>query len=211
MPIICPTVTAYDKKSYVEGLKKATELSRRIHIDISDGIFTDKKSVSLDDIYWPDGWQVDLHLMVQKPMDIIDKIIKKRPHLVIIHNEAEVHHMHFSALLHQQNILTGLALLQETPVDYAYQIMHSFDHVLIFSGQLGHFGGVADLSLASKISQIINNYQGVEIGWDGGINDTNAESLVRSGVDVLDIGSYFQNAMDSHQAYDKLKSIVGLN
>ncbi len=205
MPIICPTVTAYDQKSYRHELRKATELSRRIHIDITDGIFTDKTSVGLDEISWPDGWQVDLHLMVQRPMELVQQIIKMKPYLVIVHNESDVHHMYFSAILHQEGILTGLALLQETPVEYIYQIMHSFDHILVFSGHLGYFGGVPDMNLTSKVSEIARNHPGVEIGWDGGINDSNVNNLAKSVVDVLNVGSYLQNSMNFHQAYDKLK------
>ena len=75
----------------------------------------------------------------------VDQLIKLKPHMVVIHNEAEVHHMDFAAKLHKEGIKAGLAILRDTPIEHAYQIMHSFDQVLVFSGDLGKHGGVADL------------------------------------------------------------------
>jgi ribulose-phosphate 3-epimerase len=101
-----------------------------------------------------------------------------------------------------------LALLQDTPVEYAEQIMHSFDHVLVFSGILGHHGGQADLGLLEKVRQIRAHHPDVEIGWDGGINDQNARQLVGAGVDVLNVGGYIQKSSDPAAAYAKLKSVI---
>ena len=128
--------------------------------------------------------------------------------MVIIHNEADVHHMYFSAQLHQHGIKTGLALLKETPVEWAYQIMHSFDHVLVFSGHLGYHGGQADLGVLEKVKKIRAHHPEVEIGWDGGINDHNIHDLVEAGVQVLNVGGFVQKATDPQQAYAKLKGLI---
>ena len=127
--------------------------------------------------------------------------------MVVIHNEATVHHMEFAARLHDAGIEAGLAILQDTPVDYAAQIMHSFDQLLIFSGDLGHHGGVADLNLLAKVKEVREHHPEVEIAWDGGINDQNAAKLIEAGVDVLNVGGYIMNAEDPAAAYAKLTSI----
>ncbi len=44
----------------------------------------------------------------------------------------------------------------------------------------------------------------LEIGWDGGVNDTNAAILVQSGVDVLNVGGFIQKSKDPQAAYNKL-------
>lgn len=205
---ICPTVTAYDLHEYREQMERIVPFAERIHIDLMDGEFAPTKSPALDRIWLPAGVVCDIHLMYSHPMDYLSQLITLKPHMVIIHNEVTVHHMHFAAELHKAGIKAGLALLQDTPVAYAEQIMHSFDQVLIFSGHLGHHGGEADLSLLTKVQQVRDHHPDVEIAWDGGITTDNAKQLVDAGVDVLNVGGFIQAASDPSGAYATLRALA---
>ena len=119
--------------------------------------------------------------------------------------------MHFAAELHKAGIKTGLALLHDTPVENAYQIMHSFDHILIFSGDLGKHGGHADLTLLDKVKKVRVHHPEAEIAWDGGINDQNAAVLARGGVGVLNVGGFIQRAEDPAAAYTRLLGATAHN
>lgn len=209
MANICPTVTAFDLPTYTQQLATITAFADRIHLDFMDGVFAPTSSPSLDVIGLPHGPLVDIHLMYQEPMDALERLIHLKPHMVIVHNEAHVHHMHFVAELHKHNIKAGLAILQDTPIEHAYQIMHSFDHVLVFSGNLGHHGGTADLGLLDKVRKIRQHHFDAEIGWDGGINDQNAKQLTDAGVDILNVGGFVQKSSDPYRAYATLVAIVG--
>lgn len=204
MASICPTVTASEPHAYRAQMERIAPFSKRIHIDLMDGQFAPAVSPTVEQVWWPEGIVADIHLMYQRPMECLQQLVKLRPHMVIIHNEAHVHHMHFAALMHREGIKTGLALLQDTPVEYAYQIMHSFDQVLVFSGDLGHHGGTADLGLLDKVKQIREHHPEVEIAWDGGVNAENARQLVEAGVDVLNVGGFIHGADNPHDAYAKL-------
>lgn len=208
MAIICPTITASNPHEYRSQMELAADFAQRVHIDLMDEVFAPTKSPDLDHIWWPHELIADIHLMYQNPMDYIDKLIHLKPHLVVIHNEAHIHHMDFAARLHKENIKVGLAVLHDTPIEYAFQIMHSFDHVLVFSGKLGYHGGEADLGLIDKVHKIRKHHPEAEIGWDGGINDLNAKQLVEVGVDVLNVGAYIQKTEDPFGAYAKLNSVT---
>lgn len=203
MSTICPTVTAFSIAEYSQQLQRIS-FADRLHIDVMDGIFAPTKSPDIDEIWLPPHHITDIHLMYQEPMELIDTLVTLQPNLVIIPNEAHVHHMHFASELHKHGIKVGLSLLQDTPVHYAYQIMHSFDHVLIFSGNLGHHGGHADLGLLEKVKDIRQHHPEVEIGWDGGVNDQNINTLIAAGIDVINVGGYVQKASDPKEAYAKL-------
>lgn len=205
---ICPTITAYDLAEYKLQIDRVATFAERIHIDLMDGEFAPTKSPELSKIWWPLEIKADIHLMYQNPMEYLEQLIKLRPRMVIIHNEAHVHHMHFAAELHKAGILAGLAVLKDTPIEYAYQIMHSFDHVLIFSGNLGYHGGEADLGLLDKVVKVRAHHPEVEIGWDGGINADNAKQLVEGGVDVLNVGGFIQKSANPTVAYAKLKEVI---
>lgn len=209
MAVVCPTVTAYDEEQYTAQLDRVKGFARRIHIDIMDGIFTDKASIGLDKVNWPGNLKIDIHLMAKNPMEYIERLVTLKPHMVIIQNEAEVHHMVMAANLHKYGIEAGLCLLQDTPVDWAEQIMHSFDQILIFSGHLGYHGGKADLGLIDKVKQVSSLHPEAEIAWDGGVNDHNAAELVESGVEVLNVGSFIMDASDPKEAYAKIMQQIG--
>lgn len=204
MATICPTVTAYNEHDYNQQLLRLKPFAKRIHIDLMDGQFAPTVSPGFDHIWWPPELEVDIHLMYQEPMTVINDLLRLRPRMVIVHNEAQLHHMQFCGELHKAGIMTGLALLPETPVEYAEQIMHSFDHVLIFSGNLGHHGGQANFDLLAKSVQIRVHHPDVEIGWDGGVSVDNAALLVAGGIEVLNVGGYIQNSADPEAAYGKL-------
>lgn len=209
MAIICPTVTATEPHQYRFQMERIESFAPRVHIDLMDGDFAPTVSPPLSQVWWPDSMQADIHLMYRRPMDHLQELIKLKPRLVIVHNEAELHHMHFAAELHANGIEAGLALLQDTPVEHAMQIMHSFDHVLIFSGHLGYHGGTADLNLLDKVRAVRAHHPDAEIGWDGGINAGNAAALIKAGVDVLNVGGFIQSAEDPGNAYAKLEEVTG--
>lgn len=208
MSIVCPAILADDSKQYSQQIHKVSGFARRIQIDLMDGVFSQAKSVGLGEVWWPPSLKADLHLMYQNPEDYLDKIIKLRPHMAIIHAEAQGDHMHFAARLHKEGILAGLAVLPETSIDGIEPIIHSFDHLMIFSGDLGHFGGKADLPLLGKVKQAKEHHEELEIGWDGGVNDENVKQLADGGVDVLNAGGFIQNSADPKAAYDKLREVI---
>lgn len=209
MATICPTITATNIEEYNSQLAKIAVFSGRLHIDLMDGEFTETKSPPLSEIWWPKHLRADIHLMYQKPMDFLAELKRLHPALVIIHAEADINLMHFAAELHRDDIRAGLAILQDTTVENIEESIHSFDHLLIFSGHLGYHGGEADLRLLSKIKAIRAIDPDIEISWDGGINGSNIKSLVEGGVSVLNVGGYIQHADNPAANYQKLIDLVG--
>ncbi|HSX53322.1 MAG TPA: hypothetical protein VLF90_03055 [Patescibacteria group bacterium] len=208
MAIICPTVTATNEKEYAEQLHKVVPLSSRLHLDFTDGKFAPTQSPPLDKAWWPAGINVDLHIMYKQPQEYLKTIFKLMPRLVIVHAEAEGSFYNLAEQLKAHGIKVGLALLKQTAVTQIESVLADLDHVLIFSGDLGHFGGTVNLGLLDKVRDIKNANPKIEIGWDGGINDRNAASLIKGGVDVLNVGGYIHNAANPVHAYATLKEIA---
>jgi ribulose-phosphate 3-epimerase len=204
--VICPTVTA-DEAEYGRQLGRIQNFASRIHLDFMDGIFAPLKSISLDDVWWQPGPVVDLHVMYQNPIENLETIVRLQPHLVIVHAESD-NIGEFLSSIKGLGIKRGLAILQETSVESIKKFLPDLDHVLIFSGKLGHFGGNVDLSLLQKITELKSLQPSLEIGWDGGINNSNVDALVEGGVDVLNVGGYIQKATEPEDAYDTLKAAL---
>jgi len=64
------------------------------------------------------------------------------------------------------------------------------------------------MSLLGKVQKLKELKPQVEVGWDGGINNTNVRALALGGVDVLNAGGYLHGAMAPKTAYLKLLAEV---
>lgn len=190
-------------------MKRIAPFATRIHIDVADGMFTPAKLLPIDQVWWPGGVRADLHVMYQRPFEHYKLYLSLAPQMIIVHAEAEGNFVPFAELMHRHGIEVGVALKPETPVELIRPALDWVDHVLIFSGDLGHFGGQADLSLLGKVEVLRRLKPQLEIGWDGGINNTNSQALARGGIDVLNVGGFIQHASDPRMAYGMLaRSIV---
>lgn len=208
MSVVCPTVLATNEEEYAVQMNRAAAFAPRIQIDLMDGDFAKPKSIDLEKIWWPEEVTADIHIMYRTPGDYLDKLIELEPSLVIIHAEAAVDHKAFAQKLHAHAISAGLCLLADTPISKIKDIIDEFDHILVFGGTLGSFGGNADLAQLEKAKQAIELKPSLEIGWDGGVNDTIAKQLADGGIDVLNAGGFIQKAEDPKAAYEKLVSLV---
>jgi ribulose-phosphate 3-epimerase len=75
---------------------------------------------------------------------------------------------------------------------------------MIFSGELGKYGGTANMMQLEKVRLIRAIRTDVEIGWDGGVTVENAYSLSQGGIDVLNVGGTIARSDDPQTVYDKL-------
>lgn len=201
---ICPTVLAGTPEEYKKQIERIASYATRVHIDLADGVFAPTKTIAMDQTWWPGGIRADLHVMYQRPFDHAQLYISLGPQMVIAHAEADGDFMPFAQLMHRHGIEVGIAIKADTAVDMIIPALDLIDHVLIFSGNLGHFGGQADLRLITKVKTLLDIKPQLEIGWDGGINDSNARALAMSGVDVLNVGGFIQHAADPRAAYTTL-------
>jgi ribulose-phosphate 3-epimerase len=185
-------------------MNRLVDFALRIHIDIADGTLTPNKLVSLDQVWWPGGVWADIHLMNRRPLDYVDQLVALSPQMVIVHAEGEGSFETFAQIMHRHGIETGVAILQDTPVAAIAPALPLIDNVLIFAGNLGSYGGKADLRLLQKVRQLRQLKPQLEISWDGGINDKNAYELAKGGIDVLNVGGFIQKSRDPQAAYATL-------
>lgn len=205
---ICPTVLAANPHVYREQMEKVEPFAKRIHVDVADGIFAHTKTIGLDQVWWRGDRTIDLHLMYKNPLAHAKVLVALKPRLVIVHAEAEGDFVKFANLLHRYGIEVGVALLPSTEVEIIAPAINLIDHALVFSGDLGHFGGHANFDMLQKVEQLRRLKPVIEVGWDGGVDDRNARQLAKAGIDVLNVGGFIQRAHDPKKAYARLEVLV---
>jgi ribulose-phosphate 3-epimerase len=208
MTVICPSVLATSEKQYKDQMERVAHFAHRVQIDLTDGHFAEPRTINADKVWWPAGVKADIHLMFRDPEHAARTIATHKPHMIIVHAEADGSFEAFAEFCHQHQIKIGIALLQKTPAEAILPALHYIDHVLIFAGHLGHYGGHADLRQIEKIQILTNQKPDIEIGWDGGINDQNISQLTFAGVDVFNVGGFIQKAENPEKAYNILDRIA---
>ena len=204
MSQIVPTIMAETVDQLRDATVKLQPFARRVHIDISDGEFAPTFLLTPAQLFWPQGWEVDIHAMVMRPSEYIAQFIQLKPSLVILHAEAQEDIVPHLQALKQAGIKAGVGLLKTTvPVTVEAAIKEA-DHVMVFSGALGKFGGTASLMELEKVRLIKKIKPDVEIGWDGGVKVDNAYTLTQGSVDVLNVGGAISNSPAPAEAFNEL-------
>ena len=208
---IVPTILSDNKQDYRTQIERINVFTRRVQIDVTDGVFAPSPTLDITSIWWPKNWAADLHLMVMRPSEYLDTVLKLAPSLCILHAESEENLLPLFDKLKSANIKTGVALLPSTYPGDVKAYIDAVDHVLIFAGKLGEQGGQADLMQMEKIPLVRNLKSELEIGWDGGANLSNIRALAHADLDVINVGSALSQAQNPAQAFQELVAEIDKN
>mgnify|MGYP001454877383 FL=1 len=204
MSVIAPAITVETPEAYKATVERLQGFATRVHVDISDGEFAPSFLLGENNLYWPESWQVDVHAMVARPSEHLDRLIALKPSLIIFHAEITEDRAALVAKIKQAGIRAGVALLRTTVPSNVADVLKMVDHVMIFSGELGQYGGKASLMQIEKIRLVKAINPNVEIGWDGGVNLENAYTLTQGGVEVLNAGGAIANSDNPAGMYEAL-------
>ena len=202
--VIAPCITVETTDQYKQSMERIHTFANRVHIDISDGDFAPTFLLEPSQLWWPQGWHADIHAMVARPSEYVDQLTTLKADLITFHAEVEEDLLPILQKIKAAGIKAGVALQRPTvPLSVASYIQAA-DHVMIFSGDLGHYGGTASLMQLEKVRLIRAIKPDVEIGWDGGVSVENAFGLAQGGVDVLNVGGAIANSQDPSATYNAM-------
>ncbi len=208
---IVPTILTDNKQDFRAQIERINIFTRRVQIDVTDGLFAPTQTLDITNVWWPKNWEADVHLMAAKPSEQLETLLKLSPSLCILHAEASEDLTPSFQTLKAAGIKTGVALLPSTFPGNVKSYIDLVDHVLIFAGQLGVQGRPADLMQMEKISLVRSMKPEVEIGWDGGANMTNVRALAHADLDVINVGSAISQAENPAAAFEELVAEIDRN
>ena len=178
-----------------------------VHVDVMDGKFvpnsTEDFIYSLKNV----NKTLDVHLMVENPIDYIIKYKELKPEYITIHSEINYNIEDLIDLIKSYNIKVGVIIKPKTSVKSIEKILPYIDNVLIMSVEPG-FGGqkfmddvLFKIEVLNKLRKE-NNYNYV-ISIDGGINDTNIDKV--RDVDFVISGSFICMSDNYQEQINKLR------
>lgn len=205
MAQVIPAILEKNTAAFLNKIKKAASFSRWIQLDIMDGkLVPVKNSLRADIIKKFPKNNFEIHLMVGQPSHQIEKWAKAGAKRIIFHIECAENAKEVIAKIKRRKLQIGLALNPKTPISKVKPFLDKIDLLLFLGVTPGKQGQKFQPSILKKIRQIKKLRPKCRLATDGGINDKNAKQLIRTGIEILYVGSYLFKSPGVKQAMRNL-------
>jgi ribulose-phosphate 3-epimerase len=198
------------KKTYLVLEKLNVTDVDYIHVDVMDGKYVKNKTMpfsELSTISYYTRKRLDVHLMVMKPLKLIDDFATLNVEYLTFHINIKDDLEKIFKKCHQYGIKIGLAINPNDDVEIVYDYLDKIDLVLIMSVEPGLPGQEfipESINKVKKLRQEINKRNlKTLISVDGGVNFMNAKDL--KDADILVSGSTILKSDNFADAISKLR------
>ena len=182
-----------------------------VHIDVMDGHFVPDLTIGpcvVESVVKAATKPLDIHLMVQNNPFFVDLFAPFQPEFISFHIEEEKHANRLAQKIRSLGIKPAIVLNPHTGLDSIEYLLEYIDMVLIMSVNPG-FGGQKFIpNILDKIKALKDKIALLDpsclVEVDGGVSDSNIESLKEAGVDIVVAGSYVFSG-DYRQRIESLK------
>lgn len=211
--LLSPSLLAADFLNLGKDVRMVNRsLADWIHCDIMDGLFVPNISFGLpvlEHIRKIAEKPLDVHLMIMDPDRYLSRFRDAGANILTVQYEACTHLHRTVTEIRRLGMKAGVAINPHTPVSLLKNILPSLDMVLIMTVNPG-FGGQTFIGESyGKIRELLEMISrggfDVLIQVDGGVDTTNARSLVDAGVNVLVAGNAVFSSPDPEATISNLK------
>lgn len=172
-----------------------------IHLDVMDGAFVPNISFGpalVHTVRQVTSLPLDVHLMIQEPDHFLADFADAGANILTVHLEACLHLHRTVQRITELGCRAGVAINPATGVEAVREIMPFVDMVLVMSVNPGfgaqHFieTSTSKLRRVRRLQEELNPTCDLEV--DGGVGVHNIEDVVRSGANVIVVGSAVYNS-----------------
>ena len=195
--ILAPSILSADFGNLARDVASAERGGAGVfHVDVMDGHFVPNLTVGppiVKAMRRATRLPLDVHLMIENADRYVDAFVDAGASWISVHVEALPHLQRTIAHLKTRGVRAGVVLNPATPIAALDEILAEIDYVLVMSVNPG-FGGQTflprSLAKVERLRELIKS-RGLpaQIEVDGGVDVTNARSLIAAGADILVAGT----------------------
>ena len=187
-----------------------------VHVDVMDGHFVPNLTFgpkTVADLHRATRLPLDVHLMIERPDDWVDRYVDAGAAYVVVHVEAARAVSATLSRIRARGAKAGITLSPATPVDAILPYLAEVDLALVMSVNPG-FGGQKFIESAiGKLQrlrrEIDARHLAVELEVDGGVKLDNVRRVVEAGASVVVAGSaVFEAPEGVEAALKKLRALA---
>ena len=214
---IAPSILSSDFARLADEVAKVERGGAdQIHVDVMDGHFVPNITIGVPvvaSLKKVTSLPLDVHLMISEPDRYLEAFASAGAGIITVHAEAVVHLHRTLTRIRQLGVKAGVAINPATPVEHIREVATEADVVLIMSVNPG-FGGqkfiqrsVTKVSLTKALLAAAGSTAVIEV--DGGVDTSNAATLVRAGATMLVAGASIFGTPDPAAATRDLRAAAG--
>jgi len=178
-----------------------------IHLDVMDGKFVPNLKLNIDilkSIKEEFDLPVEVHLMVEDPLNYIDKVVDYID-IFLFHIEIDENIQDIINKVKSNDKKIGLVINPDTEISQLEQYLPNIDVILVMGVHPGFSGQKFLDSTAIRVKEISKYKEkySIEISVDGGVNLETSKKL--SQADILISASAILNAEDPNYVIKELK------
>jgi len=189
--------------------------AKSVQIDVMDGHFVPNITVGpvvVESLRKQSTIFLDVHLMIENPLQFIGPFAKAGSDLLTVHWEACQDALAAIHEIKKLGVQAGMAIRPKTKADVLVPLLKDLDYALIMTVEPG-FGGQAFMpEMLEKVrflrQKIDEGRFRCELQVDGGINRQTAPLASEAGATSLVAGSAVFGAPDPAQAFKDLQKLV---
>lgn len=209
MAHIIPIILTADIKEAQDKLDELAGLVDWVQIDLMDGEFVNNFSIKPEELgQLKTKISLEAHLMVREPQPWLPYLNPDYFKRIYFHIEAVPKPRALIKQSKEKGFQIGLALNVETPIAVIERFVKMLDGVLFMSVTPGWQGQPFSEAVLGKIRQFKQKYPDKIAAIDGGVNESNIQSVLAAGADDIGVGSAIFKEGDIEQNFKKLRKLI---
>lgn len=200
-----------NRLGFKEKLDEIVPLVDSLHCDIMDGKFVNNTAFTPSEINnMSNELPKHVHIMSREPAAYIKQI--DTAETISFHFEAVDRHHEIIELIKNSGFKAGLAVSPETSIDKIAYLLKSLDRVLLMAVKPGFSAQKYINTTSTKISQLRDLSQEIDIAIDGGMNEETMKEVTSLGADSCVVCSVILKAPEYGVKIKSLKDscVLGL-
>ncbi len=223
MTQVLPAIIPVNKEQLTEEIGKVSHFAELVQVDISDGVFTNTRTwpyngqdrdyfekLKIEEEGWPKWEDVDieLHLMVANPENVLDEWIATGVSSIVAHIEATEDFQKVIDVCREKNVSVGIAIKPNTDIEKIEKFVPQVDFIQVMGSQLlGKHGVELEEKSLEMIKSLRMKFPNSIIAIDIGVTEENAQEIISAGVNKIISGGAILNSDNPKEVFKYFESL----